>query len=194
MEWCARASIDLKTALIQKIIITFGNSMPKQVFLLSVKFMLDAMLTKEKPLDLPFPYNKQNFCRYEPIEKKIEHAKVLIVNDLLRYESDISETAKQELNGTTETLLRFERKVSGMACDNIAQNVIRLVQTSENPDRSSVGNFRSRRKFQSRRDCDERNFFGFRLLQSRASRKIQNFIQKRKFPFSPSAERINSSE
>ncbi len=89
--------------------------------------MLDAMITKEKPLDLPFPYNKQNFCRYEPIEKKIEHAKVLIVNDLLRYESDTSETAKQELNGSLETLLRFERKVSGMACDNIAQNVIRLV-------------------------------------------------------------------
>ena len=86
------------------------------------------MITKEKPLDLPFPYNKQNFCRYEPIEKKIKHAKVLIVNDLLRYESDTSETAKQELNGTLETLLRFERKVSGMACDNIAQNVIRLVQ------------------------------------------------------------------
>lgn len=90
--------------------------------------MLDAMITKEKPLDLPFPYNKQNFCRYEPIEKKIKHAKVLIVNDLLRYESDLSETAKKELNGATEPLLRFERKVSGMACDNIAQNVIRLVR------------------------------------------------------------------
>ena len=86
------------------------------------------MITKEKPLNLPFPYNKQNFCRYEPIEKKIRHAKVLIVNDLLRYESDTSETARQELNGSLETLLRFERKVSGMACDNIAQNVIRLVQ------------------------------------------------------------------
>ncbi len=59
------------------------------------------MITKEKPLDLPFPYNKQNYCRYEPIEKQIEHAKVLIVNDLLRYESDMSETAKEELNGST---------------------------------------------------------------------------------------------
>ncbi len=86
------------------------------------------MLYKEKPLDLPFPYNKQNFCRYEPIEKKINHAKVLIVNDLLRYETDASETAKKELNGSLERLLRFERRVSGMACDNIAQNVNRLVQ------------------------------------------------------------------
>jgi GMP synthase-like glutamine amidotransferase len=84
--------------------------------------------TKPKSLELPFPYNKRPFCRYEPIEKKIEHAKVLIVNDLLRYESDLSEVAKQELNGTMETLLRFERKVSGMACDNIAQNVLRLVK------------------------------------------------------------------
>ncbi len=78
--------------------------------------------------NLPFPYNNQNFCRYEPIEKRIEHAKVLIVNDLLRYESDLSELAKSEWNGTAESKLRFERKISGMACDNIAKNVIRLVQ------------------------------------------------------------------
>ena len=78
--------------------------------------------------NLPFPYNNQNFCRYEPIEKRIKHAKVLIVNDLLRYESDLSELAKTDWNGSTESKLRFERKISGMACDNIAKNVIRLVQ------------------------------------------------------------------
>ena len=93
--------------------------------------MLDAgtVLTKEmqEAHNLPFPYN-QNFCRYEPIEKRIEHAKVLIVNDLLRYESDLSELAKTDWNGSTETKLRYERKISGMACDNIAKNVIRLVQ------------------------------------------------------------------
>ena len=82
------------------------------------------MLTEE----LPFPYNKRAFCRYEPIEKRIEHARVLIVNCLLRYESDLSPLARAEWNGTTETKLRFERKVSSLACDNIAQNVIRLVQ------------------------------------------------------------------
>ena len=78
--------------------------------------------------NLPFPYNNQNFCRYEPIEKRIEHVKVLIVNDLLRYESDLSELAKDDWNGSTESKLRFERKISGMACDNIAKNIIRLVQ------------------------------------------------------------------
>jgi len=94
--------------------------------------MLDAgtVTTREmqEAQNLPFPYNNQNFCRYEPIEKRIKHAKVLIVNNLLRYESDLSELAKAEWNGSTESKLRFERKISGMACDNIAKNVIRLVQ------------------------------------------------------------------
>ncbi len=94
--------------------------------------MLDAgtVTTREmqEAQNLPFPYNNQNFCRYEPIEKRVKHAKVLIVNDLLRYESDLSELAKSEWNGSTESKLRFERKISGMACDNIAKNIIRLVQ------------------------------------------------------------------
>lgn len=77
---------------------------------------------------LPFPFNNRPFCRYEPIEKRIEHAKVLIVNDLLRYDEDLSDLARAEWNGTKETKLRFERKISGMACDNIAKNVLRLVQ------------------------------------------------------------------
>jgi GMP synthase-like glutamine amidotransferase len=94
--------------------------------------MLDAGKTLSKEMqeahNLPFPYNNQTFCRYEPIEKRVRHAKVLIVNDLLRYESDLSELAKTEWNGTSESKLKFERKISGMACDNIAKNVIRLVQ------------------------------------------------------------------
>lgn len=77
---------------------------------------------------LPFPFNNRPFCRYEPIEKRIEHAKVLIVNDLLRYDDDLSDLARAEWNGTKESKLRFERKISGMACDNIAKNVLRLVQ------------------------------------------------------------------
>jgi GMP synthase-like glutamine amidotransferase len=79
-------------------------------------------------LTLPFPYNKQAFCHYEPIEKRIPYAKVLIVNDLLRYETDLSDLAREEWNGTAETKLRLENKLSGMACNNIANNVIRLVK------------------------------------------------------------------
>lgn len=90
--------------------------------------MLDAGLKSIKPEELPFPYNKQAFCRYEPIEKRIDHARVLIVNSLLRYQSDMSDVARSELNGNLEGRLRFERRVSGLACDNIAQNIIRLVK------------------------------------------------------------------
>ena len=86
--------------------------------------MLDAglVLTKEaeEAINLPFPYNKQAFCHYEPIEKRITHAKVLIVNDLLRYETDLSDLAREEWNGTTETKLRFENKISAMACNSRA--------------------------------------------------------------------------
>jgi GMP synthase (glutamine-hydrolysing) len=89
--------------------------------------MLDAG-TVLKTENLPFPYNNQAYCRYEPIEKKINNIRVLIVNSLLRYETDLSPLAKKELKGSVKTLLRFENKVSAMACDNIAQNVIRLVK------------------------------------------------------------------
>jgi GMP synthase-like glutamine amidotransferase len=78
--------------------------------------------------ELPFPYNKQPFCKFEPVARSIAHAKVLIVNSLLRYESDLSDLARSEWNGTLESKLRFENKVSALACNNIAQNVNRLVQ------------------------------------------------------------------
>lgn len=90
--------------------------------------MFDAVADKTEPEKLPFPYNKQTYCRYEPVEKNIDHARVLIVNDLLRYESDLSPLAREEWNGTTKSRLEFERRVSGMACDNIAKNVLRLVK------------------------------------------------------------------
>jgi GMP synthase-like glutamine amidotransferase len=90
--------------------------------------MFDSTPAILKSETLPFPFNNRAFCRYEPIEKQIEHAKVLIVNDLLRYDDDLSDLARSEWNGTRESKLKFERKISGMACDNIAKNVLRLVQ------------------------------------------------------------------
>jgi GMP synthase-like glutamine amidotransferase len=90
--------------------------------------MHDVVTKVTESEKLPFPYNKSTYCRYEPIEQRIDHAKVLIVNDLLRYESDMSELAHKDWNGTTKTRLEFERKVSGMACNNIARNVIKLVK------------------------------------------------------------------
>ena len=44
--------------------------------------MLDGAVKPNVSEELPFPYNKRAFCRYDPIEKKIEHARVLIVNCL----------------------------------------------------------------------------------------------------------------
>jgi GMP synthase - Glutamine amidotransferase domain len=90
--------------------------------------MFDAAIKGNEAETLPFPYNKSTYCRYEPIVKRIDHAKVLIVNDLLRYESDLSPLAKKEWNGTTKTRLEFERFVASMACNNIAQNILKLVQ------------------------------------------------------------------
>ena len=91
-------------------------------------FDTKTVLQESQPETLPFPFNNRPFCRYEPIEKKIAHAKILIVNDLLRYEDDLSDLAREEWNGTKEGKLRFERKISGMACDNIAKNILRLVK------------------------------------------------------------------
>jgi GMP synthase-like glutamine amidotransferase len=90
--------------------------------------MFDAAVRPAETEQLPFPYNKSRFCRYEPIEKKIASCKVLIVNDLLRYESDVSQLARDEWDATLGSKLEFERKISSMACDNIAKNVIRLVR------------------------------------------------------------------
>ena len=90
--------------------------------------MFDAAAKTIEIEELPFPYNKQAFCKFEPVVRSIPHAKVLIVNSLLRYESDLSDLALTEWKTNLETKLRFENKVSALACNNIAQNVNRLVQ------------------------------------------------------------------
>ena len=90
--------------------------------------MLDAGKTTAISNSLPFPFNNRPFCRYEPIEKKIDYAKILIVNNLLRYEDDLSDVARREWKEGAEAKLAFERKISGMALNNIARNIIRLVK------------------------------------------------------------------
>jgi GMP synthase (glutamine-hydrolysing) len=77
---------------------------------------------------LPFPLSQHPFCRYEPIEKRIEQIRVLIVDDLLRDENDMSEVARREWGKTATTQLKRERQISGMAMENIVNNVRRLVQ------------------------------------------------------------------
>ena len=78
---------------------------------------------------LPFPFNQQNFCRYEPIHHRLEEARVLVVDNLLRDERDISPVAREEWGDTLAPELRRERLIAGMAIENILNNISRLVRT-----------------------------------------------------------------
>ena len=77
---------------------------------------------------LPFPFNQQNFCRYESIEKTIESERVLIVDNLLRDEDDLSEIARTELGKDAKPQLKQERQIASLALQNIVTNIERLVQ------------------------------------------------------------------
>lgn len=77
---------------------------------------------------LPFPFNQRSYCRYEPIEQRIEQARILVVDNLLRDERDISEVARRELGVNAAVQLKRERQIASMAIDNILANVARLVK------------------------------------------------------------------
>jgi len=77
---------------------------------------------------LPFPFNQQSFCRYEPIHQRVEQARVLVVDNLLRDEGDLSAVAIREWGEAVESELKRERLIAGMAIENILNNVCRLVK------------------------------------------------------------------
>src|SRR5690348_7331321 len=77
---------------------------------------------------LPFPFNQQTFCRYEPIEQRIEEARVLVVDNLLRDERDLSSVAREDWGSMLDSQLRRERLIAGMAVENILNNISRLVK------------------------------------------------------------------
>ncbi|MDQ3817347.1 MAG: hypothetical protein M3362_06610, partial [Acidobacteriota bacterium] len=95
----------------------------------------ETLIEQEIPIDksepLPFPFNQRTFCHYEPIEKHIERARVLIVDDLLRDEGDLSELAVKDWGKHVKTNLERERTIAGLALDNIRNNVSRLVKQPE---------------------------------------------------------------
>ena len=80
---------------------------------------------------LPFPHSKRPYCPYEPVDKSIKRIRVLVVNDLLRDESDLSDTARSEWGGSALVKLERERYISGLALDNIVTNINRLVEEPE---------------------------------------------------------------
>ncbi len=89
---------------------------------------LDDQQQPDAPTALPFPYNQQTYCRYEPIEKQIEEVRVLVVDSLLRDEDDLSDVARNEWGADTAVEIRRERRIAGMAIENIVSNVERLVK------------------------------------------------------------------
>ena len=84
--------------------------------------------TVEIPNSLPFPFNQQNYCRYEPVEQRIEQARVLVIDNLLRDERDLSPVARQDWGAMLAAHLRRERHIAGMAMENIVDNISRLVK------------------------------------------------------------------
>ena len=77
---------------------------------------------------LPFPFNQQTFCRYEPIHQSIDEARVLVIDNLLRDEGDLSSVARAEWGETLAAEMRRERLIAGMAVENILNNISRLVK------------------------------------------------------------------
>ena len=84
--------------------------------------------TTEISSSLPFPFNQQNFCRYEPVNQSIDEARVLVIDNLLRDERDLSPVAREEWGELLAAELRRERLIAGMAIENILNNVSRLVK------------------------------------------------------------------
>jgi GMP synthase (glutamine-hydrolysing) len=85
----------------------------------------------EQPEPLPFPFQQRSFCRYEPVEKRIESIRVLVVDDLLRDERDLSDVARREWGRRAESRLKREREIAPLALANIRNNVERLVRVPE---------------------------------------------------------------
>ncbi|HEX8146179.1 MAG TPA: hypothetical protein VF591_03165 [Pyrinomonadaceae bacterium] len=96
---------------------------------------MTAQTTQANPEEqfdsLPFPYSQRPYCPYEPFEKRIKSIRVLVVNDLLRDESDLSDTARREWGESAAARLERERYISGLAVDNIVNNIKRLVEEPE---------------------------------------------------------------
>jgi GMP synthase (glutamine-hydrolysing) len=69
------------------------------------------------------PFVQKTVCDYEPILKNISHIRVLVINDLLREEGDISEVAREHWGKAAAAKLQSERDISKLALENILSNV-----------------------------------------------------------------------
>ncbi len=92
------------------------------------EFQIEEPPPAEAVTALPFPYNQQTFCRYEPIEKQIDKVRVLVVDCLLRDEDDLSDVARTDWGSAALVEIKRERRIAKMAMENIVSNVERLVK------------------------------------------------------------------
>ena len=92
------------------------------------ELLIEDPTASEVEASLPFPFKQQNFCRYEPIEKQIETVRVLVVDSLLRDEDDLSDVARKDWGSSASVEIKRERRIAGMAIENILSNIERLVK------------------------------------------------------------------
>jgi len=90
---------------------------------------IDEPPPAEADTTLPFPFNQQNFCHYEPIEKQIDSIRVLVIDNLLRDEHDMSEVARSDWGNAAGVEIKRERRIAEMAIENIVSNIERLVKS-----------------------------------------------------------------
>jgi hypothetical protein len=77
---------------------------------------------------IPFPFNQQTFCRYERVAQRVQTARVLVIDSLLRNEDDLSSVARNDWGPMLAAQMRRERLIAGMAVENILNNISRLVK------------------------------------------------------------------
>jgi GMP synthase (glutamine-hydrolysing) len=92
------------------------------------ELLIEDPPASEVETSLPFPFNQQRFCRYEPIDKQIDRVRVLVVDSLLRDEDDLSDVARSDWGNAASIEIKRERRIAGMAIENILSNVERLVK------------------------------------------------------------------
>ncbi len=95
------------------------------------ELLMDELPPTEAESALPFPFKQQNFCHYEPIEKQIDAVRVLVVDNLLRDEDDLSDVARTDWGETAAIEIKRERRIAEMAMENIVSNIERLVKQPE---------------------------------------------------------------
>jgi cobyric acid synthase len=126
-------------------------------------------------------FQSTRFCRYEPIEKRIETARVLVVDNLLRNEDDISDVARKEWGRSAASRLKREREIAGFALNNILNNIGRLVRHPE-MQVAHVSEVPCRRKVSAAGDCVKRHADRFRFYHADILKNFADFVQQTQTP------------